>query len=226
MNQFKKDLHGELEGMSLSEEKKQFIAMKAKAKNNRQQGRSHWQYRLILTVFTMLSLGFGYILWQQKESVDRLQGAAPTEPEPTMSWSMLNHDFWKIILLISFFVMLRMVIKKRLQKKGKGLPVCVECGEEWTFREATKQSWKSSEVTCPYCTQKQYRTKKSALKGNLLNIPIFSMMFALQFFVFDSFLLGLVVYLACAIYFLFSLYPYFMELQKTDPSNEFLGDEK
>lgn len=224
MNQFKKDLHRELEGMSLSEDKKQFIAMTAKAKNNRQQGRIHWQYRLILTAFTMLSLGFGYLLWQQKESVDRLQGAAPTEPITTMNWSILNHDLLKTFLLISFFVILRIVIKKRRQRSGKGLPVCLECSEEWTFREATRQSWKNGEVTCPNCAHKQYRTKKSALKMNLLNIPIPFMIIAMQLF--DNFLLGLIVYLFCTTYFMLSLNPYFMEFQETDPVNEFWGDEK
>lgn len=223
MNQFKKDLHRELEGMSLSEEKKQFIAMKAKAKNNRQHGRTHWQYRIILTAFMVLSLSLGYLLLQQGKSVGKLQGAEMNESPVTMSWSMLNHDIWKIILLVSFFVILRTVIKKGLQKRSRGLPVCVECSEEWTFREASRQSWKHSELTCPYCAHKQYRTKKSALKLGLLNIPILFMMFT-PYLGFNHYWLGLIVYLACAIYLLFSLYPYFIELQKTDPSTEFLGE--
>lgn len=224
MNQFKKDLHHELQAISLSEEKKQFIAMKAKAKTNQQQRRTHWQYGFVLTAFTFLSFGFGYLLWQQRESADRLQGATPTEPITTMNWSMLNHDLLKILLLISFFVILRTVIKRRRGRSGKGLPVCLECSEEWTFREALKQSMKNNNITCPYCSHKQYRTKKSALKMNLLNTPIPFMIIAIQLF--DNFLLGMVVYLSCTAYLMLSLNPYFMEFQETDPINEFWGDEK
>ena len=165
-------------------------------------------------------LVFGYLLWQQGGSTGRLQGAAPIEPGTTTNWSMLNHDFIKIILLISFFIVLRLVIKRRLQKNGRGLPVCVECGEEWTFRDALKQCMKNSNITCPYCGHKQYRTKRSALKANLLNIPIPFLIIIIQLF--DNSLLGVVVYLSCAAYLVLSLTPYFMELQEKDPINEFL----
>ena len=204
----------------LSQEKKQQIAMKAKNKKHSQKKHVHWQYRFVLTAFMVLSLSFGYLLWQQGEFTGRLQGAAPIEPGTTTNWSMLNHDFFKIILLISFFIILRLVIKRRLQKKGKGLPVCVECGEEWSFREALKKCMKNSNITCPYCGHKQYRTKKSALKANLLNIPIPFLIIIIQLF--DNPLLGVVVYLSCAAYLVLSLNPYFVELQEKDPINESL----
>ena len=111
-----------------------------------------------------------------------------------------------------------MIIKRRLQKNDNGLPVCVECGEEWSFREALKQCMKNSNITCPNCSHKQYRTKKSSLKANLLNIPIPFMIIIIQLF--DNALLGVVVYLACAAYLVLSLNPYFMELQEKDPMNE------
>lgn len=224
MNQFKKALNYELQSISLSEEKKQLIAKKASAKMQRQKRHIHWQYRFVLTAFTLLLLSFGYLLWQQGGTVDQSQGAAPVEPETTISWTFLSHDLVKVVLLIILFVTLRLIIKRRLDKRGKGLPVCLECGEEWTFREASKQSWKNGEVTCPNCAHKQYRTKKSALKMNLLNIPLIFMFIAMQLF--DNFLLGIVFYLPCAAYLMFSLIPYFMDFQETDPMNEFWGDEK
>ncbi|QUW20757.1 hypothetical protein JSQ81_13115 [Sporosarcina sp. Marseille-Q4063] len=221
MNQFKRDLNRELQVISLSQELKQQIATKAKAEKYSQKKRVHWQYRFVLTAFMILSLSLGYLLWQQGRSVGRLQGAAPIEIGTTTNWSMLNHDFFKIILLISFFIILRLVIKRLLQKSGKGLPVCVECGEEWHFREALKQCMKNSNIICPYCGHKQYRTKKSSLKANLLNIPIPCLIIIIQLF--DNTLLGVVVYLSCAAYLVLSLNPYFMELQEKDPINEFLG---
>lgn len=220
MNQFKRDLNYELRTVALSQEKKQLIATNAKAKKYNQKKRIHWQYRFVLTAFTLLSLGFGYLLWQQGKLAGRLQGAAPIEPGTTMNWSILNHDISKVILLIGFFVLLRTVIKKRLQKNSKGLPVCVECGEEWTFREALKQCMKNSNITCPYCGHKQYRTKKSALKANLLNIPIPISIIIIQLF--DNSLLGVAVCLSCAAYLVLSLNPYFVELQEKDSINETL----
>lgn len=221
MNQFKRDLNDELRTVTLSQEKKQQIATKVKAKNHSQKRRINWQYGFVLTAFTILSLGFAYLLLQQGESTDKLQSAAPIEPGTTTIWSMLNHDYSKIILLVGFFIFLRTVIKKRIQKNGKGLPVCVECGEEWSFKESLKQSMKNSNVTCPHCSHKQYRTKKSSLKANFLNIPIPFM--TLVHLLFDNTLfslLGIVVYLSCVAYFIVSLIPYFVDLQETDPINE------
>ena len=220
MNQFKKDLNRELQTMSLSEDKKQLIAKKATVKIQRQKKHIHWQYRFVLTSFTLLLLSFVYLLWQQEGTVENLQGAAPIEPITTMGWSLFNHDIVKIILWISLFIALRFIIKRRLEKRAKGLPICLGCGEEWSFRDASKQSWKNGELTCPNCAHKQYRTKKSAAKGNLLMISIPFMTMVPQLF--DHFFLGMVIHLSCAAYLIFSLSPYFIELQETDPSNEFL----
>ena len=222
MNQFKKDLNHELQAVVLSQEKKQLIATKAKAevKKHSQKKWINWQYQFVLTAFTFLLLGFGYLLLQQGESISGLQGAAPFEPTTSINWSMLNHDFVKIIIFIVFFVVLRTVIKKRIQKNGKGLPVCVECGEGWSFRDALKQCMKNGNITCPNCSHKQYRTKKSSLKVNLLNIPIPFMVVVPHLF--DNYLLGIAAYLFCAAYLLFSLNPYFMELQENDSINESL----
>ena len=220
MNQFKKDLNHELQAVVLSQEEKSLIATKAKVevKKHSPKKRINWQYRFVLTAFTFLSLGFGYLLWQQRESVGGLQGAAPIEPETTINWSILNNDFLKILLFIVFFVILRTVIKKRIQNRGKGLPVCVECAEEWSFQGALKQSMKNRDITCPCCGHKQYRTRKSALKASLLNIPIPFM--TLVPLLFDNTLLGIVVYLSCAAYLIISLIPYFVELQEQDSINE------
>lgn len=220
MNQFKKDLTQGLQSMSLSEEKKQLIAIKAQAKNHGHKRLVNWQYRFVLATFTIFALGFGYLLWKQDESTGRLQGAESIEPAPTINWSILNHDFSKTILLISFFIILRTVIKRRRQKSGKDLPVCIECNEEWTFREALKQSMKNNNITCPYCGHKQYRTKKSALKASLLNISIPFITIVPQLF--NHFLLGIVVYLSCVAYLILSLNSYFVELQENDSINETL----
>lgn len=220
MNQFKQDLNDELQSISLSEENKKFIAKKATAKMHRQKKHIHWQYRFVLTSFTLLLLSFGYLLWQQEGTVDKSRGAAPVESATKMGWSILNYDFSKVILLISFFVILRTVIKRRLHKSGRSLPGCVECSEQWTFRDALKRSMKNKIITCPHCGHKQYRTKKSARKAGLLNM--FLPFIGIASLLFNNFLLGFIVYFSCAMYIIFSLSPYMIDLQEKDPSTVFL----
>ena len=218
MNQFKKNLNHELQSMSLSNEKKQQIATKARAKLHNQKRHINWQYRFVLTTFTIFLLGFGYLLWQQGEITGDSQGAAPIEPLPTSNWSILNHDFTKVILFISFFIVLRIVLKRRLQRSGDGLPACLKCGEEWSFQFALKKSMNNSKMTCPYCGHKQYRTRKSAQKGAMLNF--FMPFIAIVPLLFDNILLGFVVYLSCTAYLILSLSSYLIELQEKDPSKE------
>jgi len=218
MNQFKKDLNRELRSVSLSSDRKQLIAKKAKAKLHNQKKRSNWQYRFVLATFTIFSLGFGYLLWQEDDHVSKSQGAVPIESVTSTNWSMLNNDFLKGALLISITIVLRIVMKKRLQKRGKGLPVCVKCGEEWSYKEALKKSMKNGEMDCPYCDQKQYRTRKSALKGARLNFLMPFMIFVPQLF--ENIIPGLVAYIFCTAYLIFSLNPYYMDLQEKDVTTE------
>ncbi|MCG7336857.1 hypothetical protein MHZ95_16480 [Sporosarcina sp. ACRSM] len=218
MNQFKNDLYHELQSISLSKEQKQRMVLKAKSKAYRQKRRLHWQYRFVLATFTVFALGFGYLLWQQNDFSSKTSNAASPETGTVMSWSILNSDFGKAILIIVFFLGLRLFLKRRLQKKGISLPVCVSCCEEWSHKEALKQSMKNREMTCPHCGQKQYRTKKSALRGGMLNlfIPFFIIMPQL----FEHIFIGLFVYIACVAYLQISLSPYYIELQEKDPIND------
>jgi CXXC-20-CXXC protein len=204
--------------MSLSKEQKQRIVLKAKSKAHRQKKRLQWRYRFVLATFMVFALGFGYLLWQQNDFSSKTSNAATSESETVMSWSILNSDFGKALLIIGFFLGLRMFLKRRLQKKGKSLPVCVGCYEEWSHKEALKQSMKNREMTCPHCGQKQYRTKKSALKGGMLNlfIPFFVIIPQL----FEHIFIGLLVYIACVAYLQTSLNPYYIDLQEKDPVND------
>jgi CXXC-20-CXXC protein len=218
MNLFKEDLHRELQSVSLSKEKKQLITSKVNAKLHNKKRRINWQYRFVLATFTIFAFGFSYLLWQEGGFTSKSQGAAPVEPVATTNWQVLDNDLLKAILFISFFLILRTSIKKRLQKGGKGLPVCVKCSEEWSYRQALKQSMKNREMTCPHCGQKQYRTKKSVLKGGLLNL--FIPFTVLVPHLFDHFLLGIVVYVCCSTYFMISLSPYYINLQEEDSFND------
>ena len=218
MNQFKKDLNRELRSISLSSDRKQLIAKKAKAKIHNQNKRSNWQYRLVLATFTIFSLGFGYFLWQEDDHLSKSQGAVPIESVTSTNWSLLNNDFLKGILLISITIVLRIAMRKRLQKSGKGLPACVKCGEEWSYKEALKKSMRNGAMNCPYCDKKQYRTRKSALKGARLNFLMPFIVLAPHLF--ENIILGLVVYISCTAYLILSLSPYYMDLQEKDVTTE------
>lgn len=217
MNQFKKDLQHELQGLSLSDEKRQQIAMKAKAKNRKQDRRVHWQYRIVLTAFTFLILGFGYSLLKRGGFDGNSQGAAPIEPIAA-SESVWSPDFLRAILIIGFFVILRIIIKRRLLKSIGGLPICLECGEQWTFWKALKQSWKNDEVTCPHCAHTQHRVKRSTSQGRwlIMSVPFASLISG----EFTHHLFSLTIYFMSVAYFIISLNPYFIELQENDPGDE------
>ena len=220
MNKFKVDLHRELQTLSLSKERKQQISTKAKTNTIRAKRHSEWKYRIVLVTCTILTLGFSYLLWQQKDPLplSPSQTAASNQSDTTTIWMELNNDFIKSILLVSIFVLLYIYLKRRLRKKGKGLPVCVKCNEEWSYGEALKCSMKNGEITCPKCKQKQYRTKKSSQRGGLIGFLIPFMILVSQ--IFNNTLIGIVVYFSCLLFIYLGLTPYYIELQEEDPINE------
>lgn len=116
MNQFKKNLQQELQFISLFEEKKQRTAKIARASVHNQKRRIHLQYRFVLATFTIFVLGFGYLLWQVGEFTSKSQSAATLEPVSTSIWSILNNDFLKTLLSVSFFIILRTLVKRKLRK--------------------------------------------------------------------------------------------------------------
>ena len=220
MTKFKVDLHRELQSLSLSKERKQQISTKAKTNTFRAKRQSEWKYRIVLATCTILALGFSYLLWQQKDPLpmNPSQTAASNQSDTTTIWMELNNDFLKTIFLVSFFVLLYIYLKRRHKKRGKGLPVCVKCDEEWSYGEALKCSMKNGEIPCPKCGQKQYRTKKSSQRGGMIGALIPFMILVSQ--VFNNSLIGVVVYFSCLLFIYLSFSPYYVELQEEDPITE------
>ena len=83
-----------------------------------------------------------------------------------------------------------------------------------------KRSVKNSDMTCPYCGQVQYRTRKLARKAGMLNL--FIPFIAIAPLLFNHVLLGFAVYASCVGYVVISLGPYFIDLQDKDSFNESL----
>ena len=210
MNQIKKDLEKELRTVTLSDEKKRHIL----GKMNRKKG-GDWSYRLVLAMFTIFMVGFGFLLLQSANNLDEVTSTTTSEERISAVNGVFDSDWWKVILLIGLFIIIRVIVKRSLDKKGKGLPVCIKCGEEWSYREALKMSMKNESVICPCCGKKQYKTRKSTGKINILNFLIPLGILVAQFF--NHILLGYFIHSAGTIWLMLMLTPYLMEFQEDDP---------
>jgi len=217
MNQFKEDVLKELLDVKLTDDKKQAIAQKARSKT-KQRRSSPWQYRVVLATFTLFVIGFSYLLLQNKHSGSHQAANLQQEADTWSLWTILQYDLVKGILIFSFMVGLAFFVKWVLIKKGYGLPVCIECGETWSEKQARKMYRKNGQIECPYCGKKQYRSKKSMKMGGILTFPIPLM--ALMHLIFDSISIGTIFFMAGVLIYYRLLAPYVFDLQEDDPIND------
>ncbi len=217
MNQFKEEVLKELRDVSLSDEKKLMIAQKARSKT-KQRRSSPWQYRVVLATFTIFVIGFSYLLSHNKNSGSHQAASLQQKSDTWSIWTFLQYDLVKGILLFSFLVGIALIIKRVLIKKGYGLPVCIECGETWSEKQARKMYRKNGQIECPYCGKKQYRTKKSMQVGGILTFPI--PFFVFMQFVFDNITIGIIFFIVGVLIYYRLLAPYVFDLQENDPIND------
>ncbi|MFJ7700625.1 TIGR04104 family putative zinc finger protein [Lysinibacillus fusiformis] len=217
MNQFKEELLKELQDVKFSQNRKQLIAEKARRKEKHKVG-NQWTYRVVLATFTVLVIGFSYLLTEQKERRSTGHQAATIQSDAWSWWSIFNSDYVRGILLLGFFIGAAYIVKRVLLKKGYGLPSCIECGESWSEKEARKLYRKNGEIVCPHCGQKQYRTKKSMQLGGLLSMPI--PLFIMLQHVFHNYFIGFIFFLVGVMIFLYQVVPYVFKLQDKDSMNE------
>ncbi|MFJ7953879.1 TIGR04104 family putative zinc finger protein [Lysinibacillus sp. NPDC096418] len=219
MNRFKEDILQELQDVRLTDEKKHAIAQKARRKGMPRRS-DQWQYRIVLATFTLCAIAFSYLFSQDEENKTGVHQGAMVQQKTDASsfWTFLESDLVSGLLLVGITACLTLIIKYTLKKKNYGLPVCIECGETWSHKQAHKFHWKNGEIECPHCGKKQYRTKKSVQLGALLNIPISLMVF--MHFLFDNFFIGFIFYFLSIIIFYHQLVPYLFDLQEDDPMNE------
>ena len=217
MNQFKEEVLKELQEVKLTAEKKQAIAQKARHKSIRRS--SPWQYRVVLTTFTIFVISFSFLILQNKKQPLRTQHQTASQPEVDASfiWGIIENDWLRGILLISIFFIMTIFTKCRLKKKKYGLPTCIQCGEKWTIKQAYKLYWKNGAVECPHCGKKQYRSKKSMQLAGKINMPMPLIIFTHYFF--DNLFIGIGCYLAGMFFFIYQISPYVFELQEEDPMN-------
>lgn len=217
MNHFKEDLLKELQDVKLSQHRKQLIANKARRKDKRKLD-GQWTYRIVLATFTVFVISFSYILTQQKEQHNTGHQAATLQKDTSNWWSLIESDYVRGILLLGIFIGATYIVKRFLVKKGYGLPICIECGESWSEKKARKLYRKNSDIVCPHCGQKQYRTKKSIQIGGVLTMPV--PLFIMLQHVFHHYFIGMIFFLVGMFIFYHQLAPYVFKLQEKDPMNE------
>lgn len=217
MNQFKEELLKELQDVKLSQQRKQVIAEKARRKVQRKAD-GQWTYHIVFATFTIFVIGFSYILTQQKGQQGSGHQAASLQSDNWHWWSLFASDYVRGMILLSIFIGTTFIVKRYLLKKGYGLPVCIECGESWSEKDARKLYRKNSEIVCPHCGQKQYRTKKSMQISGVMTMPV-PLLIMLQH-VFHHFVIGLIFFLVGMFFYHYQIAPYVFKLQEKDPMNE------
>jgi len=95
------------------------------------------------------------------------------------------------------------------------MPICNICNHKWSWLQTAKKmmTW-SPEMSCPYCEEKQYQSKKSKVKAPFLSLLILLPFLIQAFFdVSGAVLLSLIPVLAVII---FLLYPFLVELSNKE----------
>lgn len=209
MNRIKKELEKELQSITLSEKRKQTILKKMHRKKH-----MNWSYRFALSIFMIFSVSFGLLLLQQKNVVK--EATTTTEPMTNLIFiSLFTSDWGKSVILIGIFIGIRIFGKRLLLKRGKGLPACIKCKEEWPYREALKISMRNEEIICPNCSKKQYKTRKSSMKVSMFTFLIPLGILIAQ--VFNHILLSYLIHVTGTMWLILTLTPYLIEFQEDDP---------
>ena len=100
-------------------------------------------------------------------------------------------------------------------KGGNVMPACENCDNKWSWRQTIKKTTTlNPAMTCPYCEEKQYQTKKSKVKtGMLTPIVLFPLIIRIFFNVPEAILLNLYLILFILVIF---LYPFLVKLSSKE----------
>lgn len=170
MNEFKRTLAKQLGTLSLSEEKKQEIARKARHPHMSSDSKGQWGYRFVLSFATLLGIGILLPL-RNRDIVQQKENHAATEQLDIVSL-LIAEDWLKFGLIMIGFILIYVGLARRQRVKHWELPHCVYCLEDWTYRQSLKQSWQGYQGKCPHCGERQYRTKKSLRSSQLMDIAL------------------------------------------------------
>lgn len=123
MNRFKEDALKELQHIKLSPQRKQQMADKARHAKRRQAG-NQWSYRLVLAAFTILALGFSYLIMQKGQQPLGQQTASSAD---TWSlWSLWASDIVRGLCVLGLYMGLGYFVKYVFAEKGLWF-TCLYC---------------------------------------------------------------------------------------------------
>lgn len=222
MNRFKEDVLREIKDVKLTDQKKREIAKKARMKGKVKRS-GGWQYQIALVTFTLCAIAFSYLFTQDDgQRMGSHQGAAiQKDVDSSLIWTFLEFDLVKVFLLFVIHFGITFLIKYILKKRNYGLPVCIQCGEIFSHKQARNLFWKNNvkPIVCSHCGKKQYRTNRSMQLNLAITIPITSTL-ALSNTFFDNFWMGIGLYLVCFFMYHYQLGSYLFVLQENDPMKE------
>ncbi len=101
------------------------------------------------------------------------------------------------------------------------LPVCTKCGHRWTWKQSMQQFLAMQHIdygmTCPYCNQKQYMTKKIHRRLWMLRVIPYLFVFA-SFFLFSLFVAFACLIISVVV--MVWMHPYVMKLSSERASQQ------
>lgn len=216
MDGMKDKLHAELRDVKLSDQRKKRMLHAVKEAGRKKVKSGKWQYRTVLVSFVLLALSFTYIsLFSPQGNQQGVNSSVPAEETAFSLTVWLQSDLMNTGILLLLSLAAYMLLRRNIRKKSRTLPICSNCGEQWT----RKQSFMLiNRKTCPYCGKTQYQSIKSTrqmLKLNML-IPFFLVMSQILHGVFY----GILVAILSLVVIYIPISPYYVELQSENPDNE------
>ena len=95
------------------------------------------------------------------------------------------------------------------------MPICTSCKNKWSWKQTVKKTTTlNPEMSCPYCGEKQYQSKRSKTTAPFLGLIVLLPLLIQSFFdVPVVILLSLIPLLAVIV---FILYPFLIELSSEE----------
>lgn len=95
------------------------------------------------------------------------------------------------------------------------MPICNVCKNKWGWAQTIKKMMTlNAELTCPYCEAKQYQSKRSKVRGSLLNLLIIMPLLINSFF--DVSAIVILSLIPVLVIFGFIVYPFLVELSNEE----------
>ncbi|GKV69691.1 hypothetical protein NCCP2716_21890 [Sporosarcina sp. NCCP-2716] len=215
MDSIEKRLKEDLDSISFSDDRRTELIRTVKSASKRRGKHPVWRYRVVFAASILLALVLAAGGLRKPDSAEVHQASDSTADNLLQ---LLGYDSVKAVLLVLLFISVYTLAKRSLNKRGKGLPVCPECGTVWSRKQALKKYWRGKKVDCPHCGTAVFLTRKSQRVTAFFSLGtplllVFSNLF-------ENSLYGSTLYLILYFLLMNVLVPYYIDLQLEDPDKE------